>query len=186
MPASWSPPGANALEVVAGLTNAISRAADLSHIYAAALDGLHHGLGVARSSILLFDDAGVMRFKGWRGLSDAYRGAVEGHSPWTPDSTDARVLWTPDVTEDPSLAPFLSTILGEGIRALAFVPLISSARVIGKLMCYYPAPHELTPAEAVLAQTIADQVGDILGSGIGKQVTREIVRGVFGMLRKRR
>jgi signal transduction histidine kinase/ActR/RegA family two-component response regulator len=158
MPASWSPPGANALEVVAGLTNAISRAADLAHIYTAALDGLHHGLGVARSSILLFDDAGVMRFKAWRGVSDGYRAAVEGHSPWQPDSTDPHVLCTPDVTEDPDLAPFLSTILGEGIRALAFVPLVSSGRVIGKLMCYYPAPHELTPGEAVLAQTIADQV----------------------------
>jgi hypothetical protein len=33
---------------------------------------------------------------------------------------------------------------------------------------------------------MADQVGDLLDSGIGKQVTREIVRGIFGMLKKRR
>ncbi len=148
----------NALDVVAALTSAISLAADLDHIYTAALDGLHHGLGVERASILLFDADGVMRFKAWRGLSDAYRAAVDGHSPWTPESTGARVIWTGDVKSDPGLEPFLPTILAEGIRAMAFVPLVSRGRVIGKLMCYYSAPHELTPAEAVLAQTIADQV----------------------------
>jgi len=158
MPVSRSSSSPNALEVVAGLTSAISRAADLAHIYTAALDGLHEGLGVGRASILLFDADGVMRFKAWRGLSDQYRSAVEGHSPWRPDSTDARVLWTADVTADPDLAPFLPVVLAEGIRALAFVPLVSCGRVIGKLMCYYPAPHTVTPAEAVLAQTIADQV----------------------------
>ena len=42
------------------------------------------------------------------------------------------------------------------------------------------APQERPP------ETMADQVGDILDSGIGRQVTREIVRGVFGMLRRRR
>jgi hypothetical protein len=32
--------------------------------------------------MLFDDDAGVMRFAAWRGLSDAYRRAVEGHSAW--------------------------------------------------------------------------------------------------------
>jgi DNA helicase HerA-like ATPase len=42
------------------------------------------------------------------------------------------------------------------------------------------APRERPP------ETVTDQVGDILNSGIGRQVTREIVRGIFGMLRRRR
>jgi hypothetical protein len=29
-----------------------------------------------------------MRFVGWRGLSEEYRRAVEGHSPWTHDVKD--------------------------------------------------------------------------------------------------
>jgi hypothetical protein len=35
---------------------------------------------VSRASILLFDPDGVMRFKASRGLSEAYRAAVEGHA----------------------------------------------------------------------------------------------------------
>jgi hypothetical protein len=47
-----------------------------------------------------------------------------------------------------------------------------------------PAPS--TPAPRPRPEgTLADEVGDILGSGVGKQVTREIVRGIFGMLRRR-
>ena len=68
------------------LTNAISKARTVDAIYTAALDALTSGLGVERSSILLFDPDGTMRFKAYRGLSATYRQAVEGHSPWTPSS----------------------------------------------------------------------------------------------------
>src|SRR3954462_6760241 len=70
------------------LTKAISRAQSLDDIYGAALDALAEGLGIARASILLFDPDGVMRFKAWRGLSQEYRRAVEGHTPWTPDAPE--------------------------------------------------------------------------------------------------
>ena len=33
--------------------------------------------------------------------------------------------------------------------------------------------------------SLASQVGDVLGSGVGRQVAREVVRGIFGMLRRR-
>jgi PAS domain S-box-containing protein len=158
VPRTPLPSRPNALDVVAGLASAISRAADLSHIYAAAFDGLRDGLAVSRASILLFDADEVMRFKAWRGLSDRYRAAVEGHGPWRPDSADASVLCTPDVAADPCLAPILRLSLDEGIRGMALVPLVMSRRVIGTLTCYFDEPRELSPPEAVLAQTIADQV----------------------------
>ncbi|MGE4056309.1 MAG: histidine kinase, partial [Vicinamibacterales bacterium] len=91
------------------LTRAISTATGAEAIYEAALDALREGLGVSRASILLFDADGVMRFKAHRGLSDAYRAAVEGHTPWTPDSPDPQPIVVVDVTQDASLAPHLST-----------------------------------------------------------------------------
>ena len=48
-----------------------------------------------------------------------------------------------------------------------------------------PAPRRRSAPRERPPETMADQVGDILGSGIGRQVTREIVRGIFGMLRRR-
>jgi hypothetical protein len=71
------------LKVCLSLTGAISRSGTVQEIYGAALDALAEGLGVSRSSILLFDRDGVMRFRAHHGLSDAYRAAVEGHTPWT-------------------------------------------------------------------------------------------------------
>jgi hypothetical protein len=47
-----------------------------------------------------------------------------------------------------------------------------------------PAPRRSAPRERP-PETVVDQVGDLLNSGIGRQVTRELVRGVFGMLKKR-
>ena len=51
------------IAVCLGLTNAISRINTVDDIYSAALDALTEGIGVSRSSILLFDPDGVMRFK---------------------------------------------------------------------------------------------------------------------------
>src|SRR3954468_2343560 len=82
------------------LTKAISKSRTLDEIYEAALDGLRSGLGVERASILLFDPDGVMRFKAYRGLSEQYRRAVEGHTPWRPDSPNPQPIVVGNVHED--------------------------------------------------------------------------------------
>jgi PAS domain S-box-containing protein len=64
-------------------TDRLFRATSEDDIYEAALDAIIRALGCDRASILLFDASGIMRFAAWRGLSDDYRRAVEGHSPWT-------------------------------------------------------------------------------------------------------
>ena len=146
------------IAVCLALTRAISRTRTVDEIYTAALDALAEGLAVSRSSILLFDRDGVMRFKASRGLSEAYRRAVEGHTPWTPDTADAEPIVVADVTREPSLQAFLPTIQAEGIAAMAFIPLVSLGRVIGKFMLYYGAPHELAAEELQLAGLVASQV----------------------------
>ena len=130
----------------------------MDDIYEAALDAFAAGLDVHKASILLFDPDGVMRFKAWRGLSETYRAAVEGHTPWTPRTTRAEPLVVPDVDEDAGLAPYLATIRAEQIAAMAFIPLMGSDGVIGKFMLYYAEPHALSPEELQLAVLIAAQV----------------------------
>jgi PAS domain S-box-containing protein len=140
------------------LTTAISRSRTVEEIYAAALDALHSGLDVERASILLFDPDGVMRFKAFRGLSDAYRRAVEGHTPWRPDSPDPQPIVVSDVLTDASLASYLPVFAAERIAAMAFIPLVSLDRVIGKFMLYYGEPTMLGRDDLQLATVIAAQV----------------------------
>ena len=144
--------------VCLGLTMAISRTRTVEEIYRAALDALTEGVGVSRSAILLFDPDGVMRFKAHSGLSSEYRRAVEGHTPWTPDTSDPEPLVVPDISREPSLQPFIEAFGAEGIAALAFIPLVSLGRVIGKFMLYFPEPRDLTSEERQLALVIASQV----------------------------
>ena len=56
-----------------------------------------------------------------------------------------------DVTADASLAAYLPTILAERIAAMAFIPLVSQDRVIGKFMLYFDAPHAPDADELQLA-----------------------------------
>ena len=140
------------------LTRAISRTERLGDIYEAALDALVAGLNVHRSAILLFDPDGIMRFKASRGLSETYRAAVEGHSPWTPRSINAEPIVVTDVSHDASLAPHQTTIRAEHIAAMAFIPLEGPAGVIGKFMLYYDAAPILSSEEIDLAMLIAAQV----------------------------
>ena len=144
------------LQTIYSLTRAVSRADPIDVIYTEALHGLQGALSADRAAILLFDSDGVMRFKAWRGLSDKYRRAVEGHSPWKQDEADPRPLTIADASTDPALGPLRSTILKEGIGALGFVPLLYESRLLGKFMIYFNAPHEFLEEELQLAQNIAD------------------------------
>ena len=100
-----------------------------------------------------------MRFVAWRGLSEHYRHAVEGHSPWTRDAQDPAPVVIHDI-EQTDLDPALkATVKGEGIARLAFIPLMANGRLIGKFMTYYAVPHAFSDADMELALTIARQLG---------------------------
>ncbi len=151
-------PSVSPIATCLDLTRAISRSRTVEDIYAAALDALEAGLGVDRSSVLLFDPDGVMRFTASRGLSHRYRLAVEGHSPWRPDSVDPQPIWVEDVETDPSLAPFRPALAAERIAAMVFVPLTSADRVIGKFMLYFATPTPASADALQLAGVVAAQV----------------------------
>jgi PAS domain S-box-containing protein len=146
------------LDACLWLAQTIDDSDRVEEIYAAALDALRRGLGVERSSILLFDPDGVMRFKAARGLSPAYQQAVEGHTPWRPDTPNPQPMVVSDVTAEPALSGLLPIIQGEGIAAMAFVPLVSRHRVIGKFMMYFDRPVQLGTGALELAGLIAAQV----------------------------
>ncbi len=136
----------------------LNRAAALEDVYEAAITSLLASTGADRAGILLFDDDGVLRFKAWRGLSDEYRQAVTGHTPWPKGTPHALPITIPDVRLDSDWRKFREVFAREGIAALAFIPLISEAGVFGKFMLYYAAPHEFTPEELEIAQAIAAHV----------------------------
>jgi PAS domain S-box-containing protein len=130
----------------------------LHEIYEAAMEAIITALRCDRAAILLYDRQQVMRFVAWRGLSQKYRKAVEGHSPWKADVENPQPVGIADVGVADIPKSLKSTIQREGICAAAFIPLVSSGRLIGKFMTYYNAPHLFTDDELKLAITIARQL----------------------------
>jgi PAS domain S-box-containing protein len=164
------------------LSERLHHARSTDEIYSAATDAIESALGCDRCSILLFDDAGVMQFVAWHGLSSEYRAAVVGHTPWTQDEHDATPIAISDVN-DSELEPSLkATVLGEQIFAAAFIPLVVEKRVIGKFMAYFREPFEFSPEDLAVALSIARQMGfaiqrqrgaDSLAHVLGKLESRE-------------
>ncbi len=133
-------------------------ATTVDEVYEAALDSLLDATDADRAAILLFDDDGVMRFQASRGLSQEYREAVTGHSPWTRGQMESQPIVISDVTHDKTLAAYRQVLAAEGIRALAFLPVINNRGVVGKFMLYYGAPHQCEGEELEIAQAIAAHV----------------------------
>jgi PAS domain S-box-containing protein len=146
-------------EEVNAFTDGLYRAKAASEIYEVSLDAISRGLGCNRAAVLLADEEGVMRFAAWRGLSDGYRAAVAGHSPWSREAKDPEPICIADAEAADLHEPLKAAVRAEGIRALAFIPLVASGVLIGKFMAYYDAPHVLTEADLKLALTIARQLG---------------------------
>src|SRR5581483_3179479 len=133
-------------------------ATSLPEIFDAALGTLQQALSASRSAILLYDGDDVMRFRKWRGLSDGYRAAVEGHSPWARDVVEPQPVVVSDALNDPAWASYLALFRREGIGALAFIPLVASGKLLGKFMVYYDRPRVLLPHEVGVATVIANHV----------------------------
>jgi PAS domain S-box-containing protein len=100
-----------------------------------------------------------MQFVAWRGLSEHYRSALRGHTPWKPGEADPEPIFVPDIDLTNEADWVKATIKAEGIVALGFIPLVCQGVVVGKFMTYYPAPHAFAGHEIDLAVTIARQVG---------------------------
>lgn len=163
---------------------AVNRAEALSGIYEAALTAMCRIEETERAAILLLDENGVMRFKADRGLSEAYRRAVDGHSPWSADATNPQTLWIEDVAKA-ELAPGLQAALErEGIRAVGFVPLLSHQRLIGKFMIYHATPRAATPGDLRQIEAVANQVALAIHRQTGAQALEALVNERTASLRQ--
>src|SRR5207237_6436594 len=151
------------------LSDGLHRADTVDQVFAAALGGIVHALGCDRASILLCDEQGVMRFVAWHGLSAGYRAAVDGHSPWTAADRHPPPIPMNDVEAAELPDPLREVIRREGIRSLAFIPLLEDGAPIGKFMAYFDAPHDWSGEELELAVTIARQVVFAVGRARAEQ-----------------
>lgn len=153
-------------------TARLNHPTSLDDIFEAALDTILRALHCDRASILLFDEGGVMRFVAWRGISDTYRRAVDGHSPWTPDAKDPEPITLDNVQTSDLPEDLKRTIGAEGIGACGFIPLVADGRLIGKFMTYYSDPHTFSADEIALALATARQ----LASGIAREKSERELR----------
>jgi PAS domain S-box-containing protein len=140
------------------VADAIARTSSLAELFDEAIDTLVSVTSADRASILLFDETDVMRFVAWRALSDAYRAATEGHSPWTPDAVDPQPVLVPDVVGAGFDEHLEAAVRSEGIGALSFIPLVHDDRLLGKFMLYRDEPGPWIEREVRLCKTIANHL----------------------------
>ncbi|MCW3059205.1 MAG: hypothetical protein JWQ02_1026, partial [Capsulimonas sp.] len=137
----------------------LQRVSKRGDIYEAALDAIIRGLGCTRASILLYEGGEIMRFVAWRDLSEGYRRAVEGHSPWTRDERNPAPVYFENVALSNVPEELKETIRQEGVGAVAFIPIMRDGALAGKFMAYHDAPHAFSEQELDVALTLARQLG---------------------------
>jgi PAS domain S-box-containing protein len=140
-------------------TDRLYRANTADEVVDAALEAIFTGLRCSRAAILMFNEDGLMEFVAARGLSAEYRKAVTGHTPWKPGEQDPQPILIEDFEATDEPEALKAVIRKEGVRGLAFIPLVASGGVVGKFMVYHDKPHVFDEAECYLALTIARQLG---------------------------
>jgi signal transduction histidine kinase len=155
---------------------AVVAANRVESVYDAAFDSIEAVLGVPRAAILTFDEQKVMRFRAWRGLSDDYRSAVEGHSPWPADAESPPPVLVSDVARDPAWAAYAETFRREKIGALAFFPLLARGRLLGKLMLYHDQPYTFSARELEAVRAIGHHLGSVVARFAAWAALEETVR----------
>lgn len=162
------------LRALHALAEAINRSDSVEAVFPEALQALRWICGADRAAVLLFDAGGTMRFAAWENLSDRYRAAVEGHSPWAANDGDAQPILAFDPRQEPSLHALLPLLGEEGIASLAFIPIAHQGRLLGKFMLYFDAPHAMQPDEVRLALTVAEYLALALSRQAAVDETRRL------------
>jgi len=140
------------------LADQLHRAATMEEIYDSAIDAIVGALQCDRVSILLADERGEMRFVAWRGLSERYRKAADGHSAWKPDERHPEPVCIENVDTADLSESILTAVRTERIVSLAFIPLVSDGKLIGKFTTYYDAVRTFSEKEIDVSLTIARQL----------------------------
>lgn len=161
------------------LATHVNRAESLPTLYEKALDAIIRSLKADRASILLFGAEDVMRFKAWRGLSESYRNAVEGHSPWKKEDQAPSPILVSNISEWEGDVGLKNIVIDEGIRSLAFIPLTYGGQLLGKFMVYFDRPYAMPVEEVELAQAIART----LALGIERKGAEDCLRESESQLR---
>ena len=156
-------------------TAGLQHSSTLDEICALALDAIAQALRCERASILLFDASGIMKFVAARGLSETYRRAVEGHSPWRADARNPAPICIENIETAELAEPLRETIRAEGIGALAFIPIVQGGRLVGKFMTYFNRPHVFLRPENDLALTLARQLGFAIERIRAEHATQQLV-----------
>jgi PAS domain S-box-containing protein len=171
------------LDAVYRFADAVTGARGLEEVLEAALDALLEATGADRASVLLADEEGVLRFRAWRGLSDRYRAATEGHSPWPPGTADPQPVLVNDVARAGFEEELERVVRKEGIGALAFVPLLRGGRLLGKFMLYRDARHDWSDREVLLSRTIANHLASVTERTQAQQALHESSEQLASILR---
>jgi PAS domain S-box-containing protein len=154
------------------LTDQLQQARSRDAIYDAALTAILTALPCDRAAILLFDENRTMQFVAWSGLSERYRQAVAGHSPWSPDERNPAPVCIENLDTSELPAELKLVIRTEGIGAAAFIPLVADDKLLGKFMSYFDAPHSFHEDELGFSLNIARQLALALERECGKETLR--------------
>lgn len=130
--------------------------------FGAALEAIHKGLGVPKTAVLTCLDGKAMTFRMWRGISESYRTAVEGHSPWDAGVENPTPIAVTNVDREPSLESLREVLASEGIASLVFLPILNDRRLIGKFMLYDSQPRDWTASDIAYGQTVASLMSLII------------------------
>lgn len=169
-----APPSTIAAQVFFRLTDRLFRAVNALEAYDAALDAIFDALDCNRAAILLFDERSQLQFVASRGLSMRYRDCVSGHTPWRHGEPQPEPISIEDIDASDETPAVKAAVRDEGIRAMAFVPLMAHGGVAGKIMVYHDAPHAFSADELHVARTIAHQVGFYLERDIARALRMRV------------
>jgi PAS domain S-box-containing protein len=166
------------LDAVYRFADVVAGGHELDQVLEVALDALLEATGADRAAVLLADEADVLRFRAWRGLSDRYREYTEGRSPWPPEAGDPEPVVVEDITAAGYETALERAMRKEGIGALAFVPLIRGGQLLGRITLYRDASHRWSDREVLLSRTIGNHLASVVeraqAAGSEAEARREV------------
>lgn len=163
-PAEPSPSRATALYQLMHLAAALTEAVHARDVVDQAADLLVPALG-AQALALLVAEEQRLRIVGFRGYTAELMARYDGiplgiHTASTHGLRTGKPLFF--ASADELAAAFPAVVIGDGMAAWTFLPLIASGRPIGTLILAYARPHTFAPGERAVLTSLAGLIAQAL------------------------
>ncbi len=147
------------LQFINFLSDKVNKNTALENIFEVATQGIINNNFADKVSLHLLDEKdGKIKYHSAKNLSENFILFCNSCELWQCNEHSTKSVQIFDIKTSPLTKEYIKIFFEESIKALVLIPMKTKDKLIGEIALYFNKPHEFSPDDLKLVETIANQI----------------------------